>query len=203
MKKLLAVFAFLALSSIPTHAQWRGSETPLFEVNGGYTYMYWQIPSSLQPPDHYNFNGWNAGGTLNIFNWLGLALDTSGVYCSQGASSGNTSEHIYSFLAGPRIYPLGHHRFTPFAHALVGLASYYIDFNQPGTPNETDNNLSFAVGGGLDWKWTKHISVRVAELNYQQTRALRADQAAIPGASVNNQNNFTYSGGLVIRFGEK
>jgi opacity protein-like surface antigen len=200
MKKLFAVLALLALSSIPTLAQRRGSDTPLFELNGGYTYMWWQVPDFAKPPNHYNFNGWNAGGTFNFFSWLGLALDTSGVYASQNVTG--ASEHIYSFLAGPRFYPIGHHRFTPYVHGLVGLASYYLNFNEAGVPNETDNNLSFAVGAGMDWKWTKHISIRLGQVDYQQTRALRADAVA-SGFSAQNQNNFKYSGGIVIRFGEK
>jgi opacity protein-like surface antigen len=204
MKKVFAVFALLVLSGIPTLAQMRGSDTPLFEVNGGYTYMWWQVPDAFKPPNHYNFNGWNAGATVNFFNWLGLALDTSGVYASQGVSNGGASEHIYSFLAGPRFYPIGHHRFTPYVHGLVGVASYYVNFNAPGViPNETDNNLSFAVGAGLDWKWTKHITFRPVQVDYQQTRALHSDEALAPPGTIQNQNNVKYSGGIVIRFGEK
>jgi hypothetical protein len=203
MKKLFAVLALLALSGIPTLAQDRrgGEGAPLFEVNGGYTYMRWQVPDFAQPPSSYNYNGFNAGAALHVFNWLALATDISGVYNSQ---PGFTT-HIYSYLAGPRVYPLGHHKLTPFVHGLVGVASYHLHSPNPDPTlviNETDNNLSFEVGGGIDWNWTKHISIRVAQLDYQQTRALRAD-AVTAGGSAQNQNNFKYSGGVVIRFGEK
>jgi opacity protein-like surface antigen len=207
MKKLFAVLALLAVSGIPTLAQARdgGEGAPLFEVNGGYTYMRWQVPDFERPPSSFNYNGFNAGAALHIFNWLALATDISGVYNTQGASGANATSHIYSYLAGPRIYPLGHHRLTPYVHGLVGLASYNLHVPaSSGIPvfDETDNNLSFAVGGGVDWNWTKHISIRVAQLDYQQTRALRADAVALGGAA-QNQNNFKYSGGVVIRFGER
>ena len=209
MKKLLALFAFLAVSGIPTMAQRREGVTPVLEVNGGYSYMRWQVPSFAQPPSSFNYNGFNAGAAYNITNWLAGVVDISGVYNSQGASNSNATSHIYSYLAGPRVYPLGHHKLTPFVHGLVGVASYHLHVPASGSGptfiqefNQTDNNLSFAFGGGLDWKWTQHISIRLAQLDYQQTRALRADAVA-SGASPDNQNNFKYSGGVVFRFGEK
>ena len=208
MKKLLALFALLAVSSIPTLAQHREGETPVLEVNGGYTYMRWQVPSFAQGPggpSSFNYNGFNAGAAYNATNWLAIVADLSWVYNTQGASGSNAKSHIYSYLAGPRVYPLGHHWLTPFVHGLVGVASYHLHVPSPDPTlvfNETDNNLSFAIGGGVDWKLTKHISIRLAQLDYQQTRALRADAVA-SGASPENQNNFKYSGGVVFRFGEK
>ena len=209
MKKLLALFAFLAVSGIPTMAQRREGVTPVLEVNGGYSYMRWQVPSFAQPPSSFNYNGFNAGAAYNITNWLAGVVDISGVYNSQGASNSNATSHIYSYLAGPRVYPLGHHKLTPFVHGLVGVASYHLHVPASGSGptfiqefNQTDNNLSFAIGGGVDWKLTRHISIRVAQLDYQQTRALRADAVAA-GASPENQNNFKYSGGVVLRFGER
>jgi len=209
MKKLFALFALLVISGIPTLAQHRDGETPLFEVNGGYTYMRWEVPSFAQPPSSFNYNGFNAGAAYNVTNWLAVVADLSWVYNTQGASNANLKSHIYSYLAGPRIYPLGHHKLTPFVHGLVGVASYHLHVPASGSGvtfipefNETDNNLSFAFGGGVDWKLTRHISIRLAQLDYQQTRALRADAVA-SGASPENQNNFKYSGGVVFRFGEK
>jgi opacity protein-like surface antigen len=100
---------------------------------------------------------------------------------------------------------LGHHTLTPFVHALFGVSTFH--FNAPafgGSPafSESDNAFSFAFGGGLDWKVTRHIAIRLAQVDYQQTRLLHtiAVQSLV---SPDNQNNFKYSGGIVIRFGEK
>lgn len=190
MKKLLALFALLVVSSIPTLAQHREGETPLFEVNGGYTYLRWQVPSFVAPPSSLNYNGFNVGGTLNVTNWAGLAADISGTYNSQNGADTN----IYSYLVGPRIYPIGHHKLTPFGHALFGVATLHI----PGNIPATEGKFSFEIGGGLDWTVMKHIAIRVGQLDYQRTQFLR-----YVDPSIDNQNNFKYSAGVVFRFGEK
>jgi opacity protein-like surface antigen len=205
MNKLLALFALLAVSGIPTLAQHRDGEIPIFEVNGGYTYMRWQVPSFAQPPSSLNFNGFNAGAAYNVTSWLAGVADISGVYNTQGASGFNAKTHIYSYLFGPRVYPLGHHRLTPFVHGLFGVATY--DLHVPasggvGVFDESNNEFSFAIGGGVDWSVGKHFAIRLGQLDYQQTRFLHSDAVA-SGASPDNQNNFKYSAGVVIRFGEK
>jgi opacity protein-like surface antigen len=207
MKKLLALFALLALSNFSTFAQRRGEETPVFEVNGGYTFMHWQVPPALTPPPNsYNYNGFNAGATYNFTHWLGAAADISGVYNSQpDTGSGPSNSHIYSYLFGPRLYPVGHHKLTPFVHALFGVSTFTLNvpaFGQSPPFSISDNAFSFAFGGGLDWKVTKHIAIRLAQLDYQQTRLLHT-LAMQNTVSADNQNNFKYSGGVVIQFGEK
>jgi len=212
MRKLFAVLALLAISGIPTLAQDRGGETPLFEVNGGYTYLRWEIPPALgAPQSSYNYNGFNAGAAYNITHLFAAVADISGVYNSQpNTGSGPSNSHIYSYLFGPRVYPLGHHKLTPFAHALFGVSTFTLNSPafvsngvlMPALPQLTDNAFSFAFGVGMDWKLTKHIAVRLGQVDYQQTRLLHT-LAAETAQPANNQNNFRYSGGVVIRFGEK
>lgn len=186
MKKLLALFALLAVSGIPTLAQGR----PLFEFNGGYTYQRWDVPTVLQPPSSLNYNGFNVGGAFHVMNWLALAADITGTYNSQNGADTN----IYSYLAGPRIYPLGHHKLTPYGHALFGVSSLHIPRNIP----ETEGKFSFAIGGGLDYSLGRHFAIRLGQFDYQRTQFLRyADP------SIDNQNNFKYSAGVVVKFGER
>jgi opacity protein-like surface antigen len=201
MKRLLALLALLAACGIPTLAQGR----PLFEVNGGYTYQRWAVPTVAQPPSALNFNGFNAGATFNATTWLSAAADITGTYNNQGVNGANANSHIYSYLFGPRIYPIGHRRLTPYVHGLFGVATY--DLSIPavgGVPafGESENDFSFAVGGGVDWSVGKHFAVRLGQFDYQQTRFLH-NQSTIAGFSANNQNNFKYSAGLVVRFGER
>jgi len=207
MKKPFAVFALLALSSIPTLAQGREGETPLVEVNAGYTYMRWEVPPALfPPPNHYNYNGFNAGGAYNFKNWLAAALDVSGVYNSQpNTGSGPSNTNIYSFLAGPRVYPLGHHRLSPYVHALFGVAKF--ELNVPafgGGPafSESGTNFAFDFGGGVDWSLGRHFAWRVGQVDFERTQALHTI-ALESQVSPDNQNNFKFSTGLVIRLGSK
>jgi len=190
MKKLFALLALIAVSGIPALAQGRGEGTSLFEVNGGYTYLRWQVPPAVGPPSSLNYNGFNVGGTINVKNWVGLAADINGTY----SSNNGVDTHIYSYLAGPRIYPLGHHKLTPYGHALFGVATIHIPGNLPAT----EGKFSFAIGGGVDWSLGRHLAFRVGQLDYQRTQFLRyADP------SIDNQNNFKFSTGLVFRFGER
>jgi opacity protein-like surface antigen len=202
MKKPFALFALLAVSSFPVLAQDRGQDRPLFEINGGYTFQRWDTPPVAQPPSSFDFNGFNAGAAFHVTRWLAAVADITGTYNSQGAAGANAKTHIYSYLFGPRIYPLGHHKLTPYVHGLVGVATYDINVPAPNQFHESNNDFSFAIGGGLDWSIGRHFAIRLGQFDYQQTRFLHADAVA-SSVPPDNQNNFKYSAGLVIRFGEK
>ena len=193
MKKLFGVFALLAVSGIPTLAQDRRGESPLFEVNGGYTFQRWDLPSAAQSPggpSALNYNGFNVGGAIHILKWAALAADVTGTYNSNNGAD----TKIFSYLAGPRIYPLGHHKLTPYGHALFGVATLHI----PGNAPATEGKFSFEIGGGLDWAVLRHVAIRLGQFDYQRTQFLR-----YVDPSVDNQNNFKYSAGVVFRFGER
>jgi opacity protein-like surface antigen len=205
MKKLLALFALLAVSAIPALAQERGQDRPLFEINGGYTFQRWDTPPVAQPPSSFDFNGFNAGAAFHVTRWLAGVADITGTYNTQGAAGSNAKTHIYSYLFGPRVYPLGHHKLTPYVHGLVGVATYHIHVPSPDPTlvfDESNNDFSFAVGGGVDLSLGKRFAIRLGQFDYQQTRFLHND-AVLSGVSPDNQNNFKFSTGLVIRFGEK
>jgi len=191
MRKLFAVFALLAISGIPTLAQ----DKPLFEVNGGYTFLDWQKPPIpiLGESDYLHYNGFNVGGAVHFTSIVSLALDLTGTYNSSGPFT-----RIYSYLVGPRLYPIGHHKLTPYIHGLAGAATFVFpaDFG----PSET--KFSFEVGGGVDWAVGKHLAIRLGQFDYQQTRFLHSEEIGL-NAPPNNQDNFKYSAGVVLRFGEK
>jgi opacity protein-like surface antigen len=195
MKKLFAVVALLAVSAIPTLAQFRsdGGETPLFDVNAGYTFLRWQNPPVATPPSYTDYNGFNVGGAFNFKDWAALALDVSGTYnTSQGVQS-----HIYTYQAGPRIYPLGHHKLTPFVQGLVGAGTFHI----PGGFPDTETHFAFEIGGGAEYTVWKQIAIR-GEADYQWTEFLHSD-ARLSGVPADNQNNFKAAVGVVFRFGKK
>src|SRR5271156_2873509 len=193
MKKLFAVLALLAISGIPTLAQEREDETPLFDLNAGYSYLRWEAPPVAQPPSSESYNGFNVGGAFNFTSWAALALDVNGTYnTSQGVST-----HIYRYLAGPRIYPLHHHKLSPYVQGLVGVGPYH--FPTDIAPSET--KLSFEIGGGADYTVWKNVALR-GEADYQWTQFLHAISTE-SFEPPNNQNNFKASVGVVVRFGKK
>jgi opacity protein-like surface antigen len=193
MRKLFAVFALLAVSGIPTLAQ----DKPLFELSGGYTFQDWQVPAILEPPpDYYHYNGFNAGGAVHFTRLVSLALDVTGTYLT---TSGPPSTSIYSYLAGPRIYPLGHHRLTPYFHGLVGAATYHVP-SDVGIPSET--KFAWEIGVGLEYTLLRHVAIRLGQFDYEQTRFLHSF-AGVPVVPKSNQDNYKYSAAVVFRFGEK
>lgn len=192
MKKLLALFAFVALLTVPTFAQ---DQTPVVEVGGGYQFRSFDQPFGPR----LNENGGFFTADFNINRWLGAAAEIDATRTDQGALG---TWKDYGFMFGPQIYPLGHHRLTPFVHALFGLS--YINVFLPATPppdsfpavTETDDAFSFEVGGGLDWSLTRHVALRLPEADFEQQRFFGAGSNGNPV-----QNNFKVSAGIVFRFG--
>ncbi len=179
MKKLIGLLALIFVASLPTMAQ---LETPRIEVGGGYTYRNYNVQFSPR----VNLNGWFATADFNLNKYVGIAADFDGVY---GSIQG-TTVHQYTYMFGPRFYPMGHRKFTPFVHALFGGSTFIIP-NSP--PN--DSAFAFAIGGGLDASVTHNIAIRVGEFDYEQTRNFGGGSPTL-----DNQNNFKVKVGVIFRF---
>lgn len=184
MKKLLGLFALLALISVgvkPAMAQ--GGE-----VGGGYTYRSWGLPG-----ERINMNGWNATVGVGLNHWLTVAGDFDGTYSNQGT---NGSGWVESFLFGPRIYPVGHGKVAPFAHAMFGGSHASINFPASGgSPafTEADTAFAFEVGGGVDVNVTHNFAVRLGEFDYERTNLFN-------GVGLPNQDNYKFKAGILFRF---
>jgi outer membrane immunogenic protein len=59
----------------------------------------------------------------------------------------------------------------------------------------TENNFAITAGGGIDFKVSKHVSVRPVQADYFLTK--------MPDGLNNRQNNFRFSAGVVFRFGSE
>jgi opacity protein-like surface antigen len=72
---------------------------------------------------------------------------------------------VYNFLAGPEFKARNSTRFTPFVHALGGVAHTSATFTTPGPTNilflrRNDTSFAMALGGGLDIRASKRVSFR-------------------------------------------
>jgi hypothetical protein len=190
---LLSVFVLVALfGAIPSQAQG-------IELFGGYSFVrpsvtYTQTPQgtcvitgcpATTTTRNVNFNGWNVGGAFKILGPLAVAADfsdTSGSF--QGANT-----HLKTYLLGPQLRFPG--PISPFAHFLVGGAheatSSAVGLVTISSP--TQNAFATTLGGGLDLKVLPFISVRPIQIDYLLTHF-----------NSNTQNQFRYSGGIVLRF---
>lgn len=169
MNKALRVAALIVFCAVGSWAQ----DTSKVDFFGGYSFVHSDPGFGLLSGDA---NGWEGSLSYNWNNWLALKGDFDGHYCC--------GQTMHNFLFGPQI-TLGHGKVSPFVHGLVGASH--------GTsPGFSDTVLGFAIGGGLDVKWTERISVRLVQADYLGTRYADA-----------TQNNFRLSAGIVFHFGKK
>ena len=202
------VAAFLVLTGIAS-AQSTG-EKYRYEIFAGYSHN--RIDTTLDSDDfeedfggRVGTNGVNLSVTGNATKYVGFKFDYAyHVKTERETFDGFDLEAKYTlntFMGGVQIKNNAKDgpRFKPFFHALVGVA------RQEATIREVDgldlsyaqNNFTFAVGGGLDVKVTKHIDVRVFQVDYNPTyiKDIEFDDFEINGRA---QHNVRFGFGIVI-----
>jgi len=161
------------------------------EISGGFTlHRYYEITGNTQ-----TMLGGYADIEHNIIQrWLGAEIQVSGAYKNKGAPG---RLGIYSIMAGPTLYPLGHRKITLFAHILAG-EGYYRNFisASAGFPSQvnTHTSLAWTAGAGLDVNVSKHLAARLAQFDYTQAKFF--------GGTV-HESDTRISFGIVYHFGGK
>ncbi len=187
------------------------------EVFGEYSYL--RFNPTLTGLNTRSFNGGGGGVSLNFLkifavkgefmgygstSWTrtfvssvtipGFGTIPAGSYTSQG--------NMFTYLFGPVIrIPIP--KVTPFGELLFGGSNTngYVNLvnsiNAGGgrisrSPNQ--HPFTMALGGGLDISVSKRFSIRPVEVDYVLSRYSN------PLTNTNNQNNFRYLGGIVIKF---
>ena len=211
MSKLRLLAGALLLFASGARAQGHGR----FAVFGGYSSRADIVPTpvSFLPisiPTVATLNGWNASLEAKVFHFVGAVADVSGFYGSYGVTlgceailgcvpiGGKVNSSLYSVLFGPQV-SVSVWRFTPFAHALFGVA--HISHN-PGLTalsgfSNSDTSFADAFGGGLDFRIVSLVSVRL-QADLLQTRFFNLPPPI--GFLTPSQNGFRGSVGLVFRF---
>ncbi len=187
-------FLSLLLLSIGSLAQ----DAPRAEIFGGYQFVHANSGLRIGGLDSFALNGWDASLSGYFNRYLGITADFAGIYGTPktvvpqiGQIGVNT--HLYTFMFGPVLRAANKSPFQPFAHALFGGARVTATASVGGvggvTISDSNTGFAWAAGGGLDFKLFLILGVRMGQFDLVQTR--------IGG---NNQNNFRYSGGIVLRF---
>jgi opacity protein-like surface antigen len=186
MRNTLVVL-FLFTATMP--ALWAQDEPSKLELYGGYDYVRFNINAKIsgQPPSQ-TFNGNGGGGQLmyNVNNWLGILGDVGGYWATSTTNSGSAGAAI-PLLLGPRVN-LRRGVVTPFAQVLLGGVVTSSGIEQIGW----QSHFAMTAGGGVDFKVSKHFSIRPVQAEYFLTK--------IPDGLNNRQNNFRFSAGIVFRF---
>jgi hypothetical protein len=183
---------------------------PRAEVFGGYSYMWvrgYANTASLLDPNaassqqssvafpSFGSNGWIGSVNISATRWLGVVAEVSGLYATPTKTIAGIPvtvgmrEHHYLF--GPR-FSLRRGRWTPFAHALFGMAHTSLLIGGPGLSvpvSVVETTFATAVGGGVDVRAYRSVAVRLVQADWLTTRFVGS-----------HQNNIRLSAGLVFRF---
>ena len=191
MRKSLAVGLLLGLlGTVPLAKAQEGSSK--VELYGGYYYARFNVTANLPgvaPSSTFNGNGGGGQIEYNANKWLGAVGDFGG-YGATSTVNGQLVGGAFTYLLGPRVN-FRHGKVTSFAQTLFGGIRTTDGIGQSGP----ENNFAMTAGGGIDFKASKHVSVRPVQAEYSMTK--------LPDGLNNRQNNLRIGAGIVLRLGGK
>jgi hypothetical protein len=196
MRKFTVLFAFILVFGAFALAQMEPKpiEVPKTELFLGYSFQHADTSGS-DIADSTNLNGFafdyahyfhssklgNLGYMFEIGRGSNSKVDSTGIKYTR-----------VTYLGGPtyRVHNFGF--VTAAVHALAGVD--HGDFTVPyaNTATVIDyTDTAFAIGGGVsvDGNLSRHIAIRLAQVDYLYTNH-----------NSTNQSSFRYAGGVVVRF---
>jgi opacity protein-like surface antigen len=176
---------------------------PKIETAPAFMYVHF-VPGGGLP----DYNCVGGGGTIayNMTSWFGVAADLGG--CKTIDLQPGTSANLFTYVFGPRITYRSSSKFQPFFLVNFGGSRISVTDNdcsdarvRPqgeginfcGTASK--NAFAMTVGGGVDYKMTKKIALRLVQAEYFYTRFGNNFFDNV------NQNNFRLKSGVVISWG--
>jgi opacity protein-like surface antigen len=187
-----AILLALILFSVarPALAQ---DQTPKLEAYGGYYYARFNVNANvpgMAPSATYIGKG--GGGQLeyNVNNWLGVVGDLAGFYATS-SGNGSFAGGVFTYLLGPRVN-FRHGKLTPLVQTLFGGVHTTDGIAQSAGG---EDNFAMTAGGGIDFKVSRHVSVRPIQAEYFMTK--------IPDGLNNRQDNLRLGAGVVVRLSQQ
>ncbi len=180
MRKISVLLAIVVVFTLGAFAQ----DQSKAEVFGGYQYT--SVDDNINGSGHVGLNGWNAALTGYVTEHLGITADISGAYGTPNVAGFDVKTKDYFYLFGPTVRTAAGDKASVFVHALFGGAHAS---GEVSGISATDNAFAMALGGGLDVKASKNVSLRVGQFDYLYSHF-----------SGEKQNNFRYSAGVVFHF---
>jgi len=156
---------------------------PLLELYGGYTFARLVGGAGTAT----NLNGAMGSFGWNVKPWLQIVGDSS----YNVVTISGTKNVLYGNHFGPRYVHRGRNRWglTPFVEALVGGSRSDTSVAGSSAYNTSANCISYKAGGGVDIHPSRHIDIRLFDVDYYRTAF---------GTNL-HQNNYWASTGIVIR----
>lgn len=185
MRKVGVCLLLLGLLSMPLLAEDK------VELFGGYQYLHVGDNSDFSNKGQ-GFNGWNIAGTVNASKHFGVEGDFSGTY----ATISGVKAHVYTYTGGPVVFG-STGKIKPFAHALFG--GIKLSASESGV-SVNFNGFTTMVGGGVDAKVNKAISIRVAQFDWLYYHFGSQTIAGMTIPSTSSGKNVRISTGIVLCF---
>jgi len=203
------LFGALLLAGVPALAQ-------RADVFGEYSYLH--FTPGIDGLESRSFNGGGGGADLYFLKIFGIKADFMGyasttftktypntvIVPGRGtipAGTYSVQGNMYTYLFGPVLripLPVVH----PFGEALFGGSYTDAYANLAKAINANGGTLSapsqhpftLAAGAGVDVSVSHRLAIRLGEFDYVLTRYSN------PLTNSSNQNNFRYTGGVILKF---
>ncbi len=165
---------------------------PLLELYGGYTFARLVGGTGTAT----NLNGAMGAFGWNVKPWLQIVGDSS----YNVVTISGTKNVLYGNHFGPRYVHRGRNRWglTPFVEALVGGSRSDTSVAGSSAYNTSANCISYKAGGGVDIHPSRHIDIRLFDVDYYRT-LFDVDYYRTAFGTNLHQNNYWASTGIVIR----
>ena len=155
---------------------------PLIDLFGGYGFA--QLNSGGGKAS--NLNGALGSFSWNVQPWLQIIADSSYNF----VTANGVKTVLYGNHYGPRFFLRGRRRgASPFVEALFGGSRADTTVSGVGGYTASDQSFSVKAGGGLDFQPSRHLEIRLFDVDYYRTSF---------GANA-HQNNYWASAGIVVR----
>jgi len=197
MRKFFVALLLLGLLSLPLMAEDRA------EVYGAYQYLRLNDVGGCGASNgcpNINANGWDAGVSGFFNRYFGVTGDFSGTYHTENVTAQSTTVsvplHFYTFSGGP-VIAFHEGRVNPYVHALFGGVHVSASASANGaTVSASKTGFTTAVGGGIDVKAARVISVRLIDVDWVYYHF----SGIFGGPSYGNSSNVRIAAGIVLRF---
>jgi len=191
MKACNFVLGVILISGVGVYAQ--EVDVPKYEVGLNYSWLH--VNSA-----NYDYQRTGNGGSgyfvYNLDKTIGLVADFGG-YANTRTG---INDKALTYLFGPRFTYRHWEKWTPYVQFLFGGGYAW---SGPNSNSNTQNAFATAAGGGLDYNFTKRISIKPIQVEYVMTQF---DSVALGGSTKSfggHQNDVRYSAGVVFKFGEQ
>ena len=149
---------------------------------------------SLKANTSQNF--WLQGGSIelgaDVYRGWGIAANITGTHAGSIGASGIPLSLVTAAF-GPRYRWHAGHRISVYGEGLAGEANGFRSiFPTPAGQQPEANGLATQVGGGIDYRLSNRLAIRVLDAAWSRTQ--------LPNSTDNIQNTLHLGAGIVLRF---